>query len=76
VGRKDRDTYRYALRDGRDLVQFGVTEAPEARLAEHQRNHHKPNLTMTVEGPAVTREAALTWEADADRSVLPLPRWG
>jgi len=60
--RRDRDTYRYSLRDGRDLVQFGVTEDPDARLAEHQRNRHKPNLTMTVEGPAVTREAALAWE--------------
>ncbi len=60
--RRDRDTYRYALRDGRELVQYGVTEDPEARLAEHQRNHRKPNLTVTVEGPAVTREAALAWE--------------
>jgi hypothetical protein len=29
--RRDRDTYRYALRDGRDLVQFGVTEDPDSR---------------------------------------------
>jgi predicted GIY-YIG superfamily endonuclease len=60
--RRDRDTFRYVLRDGRDIVQYGVTDDHEARLAEHQRNHHKPNLAMTVEGPAVTREAALAWE--------------
>jgi len=60
--RRDRDTYRYVLRDGRDIVMYGITDDPEAREAEHQRNHHKPNLTLTVEGPAVTREAALAWE--------------
>jgi len=41
---------------------YGISEDPEARLAEHQRNHRKPNLTMTVVGAAVTREAALLWE--------------
>jgi predicted GIY-YIG superfamily endonuclease len=60
--RRDRDTYRYVLRDGRDIVMYGVTEDPDARLEEHRRNHHKPNLSMTVEGPAVARESALAWE--------------
>jgi hypothetical protein len=48
------------LREGRVVVSYGVSEDPDARLAEHQRNH--PRVTMTVEGPAVTREAALAWE--------------
>ena len=59
---RPRDTSRYALRDGRDLVGYGATDDPDGRLQEHQRNHRKPNLTMTIVGPAVTRESALAWE--------------
>jgi predicted GIY-YIG superfamily endonuclease len=60
--RRDRDTYRYVLRDGRDIVMYGVTDDPDTRLDEHRRNHRKPNLSMTVESPAVTRESALARE--------------
>lgn len=59
---RDRDTHRYVLRDGRDVVQYGVTDDPDVRLQEHQRNHNNDDLTMTVVGPAVTRESALAWE--------------
>lgn len=59
---RDRATYRYVLRDGRDVVQYGITDDPDARLQEHQRNHNNDGLTMTVVGPAVTRESALAWE--------------
>ena len=59
---RPRDTYRYVLRDGRDVVAYGVTGDPEARLAEHKRSHRNNGLTMTVVGPAVTSEAALVWE--------------
>jgi predicted GIY-YIG superfamily endonuclease len=58
--RRDRDTYRYVLRDGRDIVMYGITDDPDARLTEHQRKH--PQVTMTVVSPVVTREAALAWE--------------
>ena len=57
-----RNTYRYVLRLGREVVQYGVTDDPDARLQEHQRNHNNNSLTMTVVGPAVTRESALAWE--------------
>jgi predicted GIY-YIG superfamily endonuclease len=59
--RRKRDTYRYTLRNGHEVVMYGVSDDPDARLAEHQRDH-RANLTITVEGPAVTREAALSWE--------------
>lgn len=59
--RRERDTFRYVLRDGHEVVMYGVSDDPEARLEEHQRNHRR-ELTMTVEGPAVTRESALAWE--------------
>jgi len=60
--RRKRDTYRYVLRDGRDVVMYGVAKDPDARLEEHRRNHRNNGLTMTVVGPAVTNESALAWE--------------
>jgi len=59
--RRDRDTYRYVLRDGRDIVQYGVSEDPETRVYQHSGDN-KRFTTMTIVGPAVTREAALQWE--------------
>ncbi len=56
---RPRNTYRYVLRDGRDVVQYGITNDPEARANEHSR---KRFTGMTVVGPAVTRESALQWE--------------
>jgi hypothetical protein len=57
---RPRDTYRHILREGRYIVMYGVTVDPEAREAEHRRNH--PRAVMTIEHPAVTAEAALAWE--------------
>jgi len=60
ANRRDRDTTRYVLREGHEVVSYGVSDDPEARLQEHQRKH--PNVTMTGVGPTVTRESALAWE--------------
>lgn len=60
--RRDRKTYRYTLRDGRDIVMYGITDDPETRLEEHRRKHRKPHLSMTVEPQPVARESALAWE--------------
>lgn len=56
---RPRDTYRYILRDGRAVVQYGITNDPEARSNEHSRKRY---TSMSVVGPAVTRESALQWE--------------
>lgn len=61
MSQRKRETYRYILRDGRDIVQYGVSDDPEARVNEHSSDH-KRFTTMTVVGPAVTRESALSWE--------------
>jgi hypothetical protein len=60
MDKQDRDTTRYVLREGHEVVAYGVSDDPEARLQEHQRNH--PRITMTEVRPAVTRESALAWE--------------
>ena len=54
----ERDTYRYVLRDGRKTVQFGISNGPDDRVAEHLRNG-KRFTSMTIEGPAVTKDSAL-----------------
>ena len=57
----ERDTYRYILRDGRKIVQFGITNGPRDRAEEHAADG-KRFTAMTVVGPAVSRDAALDWE--------------
>ena len=56
-----RDVHRYVLRDGRKTVQFGITNDDVARAQEHL-NVGKRFTSMTIVGPAVTRESALEWE--------------
>jgi hypothetical protein len=58
-----RDTHRYVLRDGHELVQFGITNGPVDRAQEHVRGN-KRFTTMTIVGPAITRSSALDWERD------------
>lgn len=58
---RSRNTHRYVLRDGRRIVQFGITNGALDRAAEHLRAG-KRFTTMQLIGPAVTRESALAWE--------------
>jgi hypothetical protein len=58
-----RNTHRYVLRDGRRIVQFGITNGALDRAAEHLRAG-KRFTSMGVVGPAVTRDSALDWERD------------
>jgi predicted GIY-YIG superfamily endonuclease len=58
---RPRDTYRYVLRDGRDIVQYGISHDPDVRVNTHSTDR-KRFTGMTVVGPAVTRESALQWE--------------
>jgi predicted GIY-YIG superfamily endonuclease len=60
---KPRDTHRYVLRDGRKVVQYGISNDPEARAYEHSGDR-KRFTSVTVVGPPVTRESALDWETD------------
>ena len=61
MARKPRVTHRYVLRDGRQIVQFGVTDDLDRRRDEHQADGKK-FTTMTPVGPRVTRDSALEWE--------------
>jgi hypothetical protein len=56
-----RDTFRYVLRNGRKIVQFGISNGPEDRISEHIRAG-KRFTSMAIVGPRVTRESARDWE--------------
>ena len=56
-----RNTFRYILKDRRQTVQFGITNGPRDRAMEHV-SAGKRFTSMTVVGPAVTRDSALDWE--------------
>lgn len=60
---KPRDTYRYVLRDGRLIVQYGISDHPEVRAYNHELDG-KRFTGLTVIDPAVTRESAQDWERD------------
>lgn len=60
---KPRDTYRYVLRDGRDVVQYGISDHPEVRAYAHELDG-KRFTGVSIAGPAVTRESAQDWERD------------
>jgi len=60
---KPRDTYRYVLRDGRDVVQYGISDHPEVRAYAHELDG-KRFTGVSIVGPPVTRESAQDWERD------------
>ncbi len=56
-----RDTFRYELWQGSQRVQFGITNDPDRRCAEHVAAG-KRFTAMEVVGPAVARASARSWE--------------
>ena len=57
---KDRDTYKYQLMKGREVVHRGITNDLPRREAEHQAT--KPGTHITQVGRRTDRESALAWE--------------
>ncbi len=62
---KKRNYHRYHLKDGKEIVQVGITRRPpEIREAEHRAGGKKFTRLRPV-GPAVTKETAEKWEEDS-----------
>lgn len=61
--RKNRDTYRYRLYHKHQIVYTGISDDPERRAMEHTRAGIR-FTSMSVQGPAVTRDSAERWEED------------
>jgi len=61
---KNRDTSRYKLKEGNEIVYIGITDDPKRRESEHKREGKK-FAKMEKVGPAVTRESAFKWESES-----------
>ena len=57
----NRDTYKYILKDGNEIVDYGITHDLERREQEHRSEGLKLKKKKKV-GIATTREAAGAWE--------------
>lgn len=65
----NRDTYTYSLRQGRKIVHRGITNDLERREREHQEQF--PNSKISQVGNVKTREGALKWEAEQEKTITP-----
>ncbi len=61
---KNRDTYRYKLKKGNEILYIGITDDPKRRESEH-KSEGKKFAKMEKAGPAVTRESAFKWESES-----------
>ena len=58
----ERDTYKYQLKRGNEVVYVGITNDPERREAEHRQD--KVFDRMERVGRRTTSDGAKHWEAD------------
>ena len=56
-----RDTYKYHLKQGNEIIRSGITNNLDRREKEHQRNYGKDVHVQQV-GNRTTREGAREWE--------------
>ena len=59
-----RFTNRYKLKEGNEILYFGITDDLKRRESEHKSKGMKFSKMEKV-GPAVTRESALKWERES-----------
>lgn len=62
---KVRDTYKYHLKSGRQIVHRGITNDLSRRKKEHLTQH--PGSRIRQVGRRTTREAALEWERNGGK---------
>ena len=62
---KERDTYKYHLKEGNKIVHRGITNDLERRESEHQGEHSEAKIKQV--GRRTTREAALEWEREGGK---------
>lgn len=59
---RNRDTFKYELKRGREVVYVGITNNPDRRLDEHSKS--KEFTHMNIVGNRTTRDGAQRWEQD------------
>lgn len=57
-----RDTFKYELKNGNKVVYVGITNDPEVREKQHQKDGKKFGH-MKVIGRATTEDGAKKWES-------------
>ena len=57
----NRNTYKYRLKDGNEIVYYGITNDLERREQEH-RSEGMNFTSMEKIGNVTTRDAAGSWE--------------
>lgn len=62
---KERDTYKYHLKEGKKVVYRGITSDLERREAQHQEEH--PGSRIHQVGRKATRDSALEWEREGGK---------
>lgn len=62
----ERDTYKYHLKKGREIIRSGITNDLERREKELQRDYGD-NVHIQKVGNKTTREGAKEWEKDQKR---------
>ncbi|MCE2403115.1 GIY-YIG nuclease family protein [Candidatus Poribacteria bacterium] len=62
----DRNTYKYHLKRGNEIIRSGITNDLERREKEHQREFGS-NVHLQKVGNITTREGAKEWEKDQKR---------
>lgn len=60
-----RNTYKYHLKNGNEIVHRGITHNLERLGNEHQQNY--PGARIKQVGRRTTREAALRWERNGGK---------
>lgn len=61
-----RDTHKYHLKRGNRIIRSGITNDPDRREKEHQRDYGKDVHIQTV-GRRTTRDGARDWEKGQKR---------
>lgn len=60
---KTRDTYLYELRDGHEIVYYGITKNPEARVQSHRSSGWRFTHMNVIRGPLFRENAEeLEWD--------------
>ena len=62
---KERDTHKYHLKEGKQVVHRGITYDLERREAQHQEQF--PGSRIQQVGRKVTRDAGLKWEREGGK---------
>lgn len=62
---KERETYKYHMKQGKKVVHRGITYDLERREAQHQEEY--PDSSIDQVGRKTTREAALKWEREGGK---------